>query len=340
MSELVFVDVLLAPLRVKLLKWFPALALQWRNGIFFEPLWTRACASMALTGLAAIGVIAAASLLTLTGAYISQDNRRSELAQDLEALKRQAVLLQSEQASRQAVLQKNQSVLRELEEKSGDLLVHWPNSALRMPLLSQLQGLAVRRDVQLVKIQALSLPDEMGFESSAVRFHLKGTALATYGYWQTLNHVFSNGSWKRLSWELGPDGLFSFEAQLNLWWDSQDAYTDTGVAVRWNDALTHAPNVTASPEVGESLPMHHVFPNQSHAQMRMVGFAKFDTDKPSNIPKVWALVKSGHQVLPVQTGQLVGTEKLRVQRVDAQGLWLATQSDHPQTLVIWEAPKP
>ena len=338
MRELVFVEALLAPLRVNFLKWFPALALQWRNGIFFESLWTRACACMALTGLAAMCVIAAANLLTLTGAYVGQENKRSELAQDVGALKRQALLLQSEHATRHAVLQNNQSVLHELAEKSGDLLVHWPNSALRMPLLSQLQGLAVQRDLQLVKMQALTLPDEMGFESSAVRFHLKGTQMATYGYWQTLNHVFSNGSWKRLSWELGPDGLFSFEAQLNLWWDSQDAYTDTGVAVRWNDALTQAPRVTAPTQAAES--MSHAFPNQSHAQMRMVGFAQSDTDKPPHISRAWALVKSGHQILPVHTGQLVGIEKLRVQWVDAQGLWLATQSGHPQTLVMWEAPKP
>ena len=54
----------------------------------------------------------------------------------------------------------------------------------------------------------------------------------------------------------------------------------------------------------------------------------------------WALVKSGQQVLPVQSGQYLGSERVKVQFANEHGLWGDVDDGPLQKLFVWEVAKP
>ena len=308
--------------RTVLWQLFPQTAVRWRNGVLWQSAGFRwgvflGCVfvSAALWGLLQL-------TLHHTGLWVSQVALRQNLTHDIESIRAQALQLQAEGAAGTLWLAQKQAALNDRHAESDAQIFQWPNSALRMPLLSQLQTRATQSGLQVIELRVAPAPDAHGFESSRLFFQMKGSERATYAYWQTLNRLLSNGVWLNLSWLLQADGQYLMTAQMNLWWDAQDADTDTGVEVRWQDPLV--------PKSKEQAP--HVFPEQSHTQMRLVGTGLSGA--------TWALVKSGHQVLPIYTGQYLGSERAKIQFANAQGLWGVVGDGPLQKLLVWEVAAP
>ena len=323
---------------------FPQAALHWRNGAQRHQTAFRWGQGMAGFFISAMLVFLIQMFLHQTGWFVSQAALHQELMQGAQSLKLKALKLQSEAAAKTLLRVQKNADLRQLNAQVDHLMAHWPNSAIRMPLLSQLQVLAIQKGLQVIELKALPLPDAHGFEGSRIHLQVKGSERATYAYWQSLDQVFANGIWPNLSWSLQSDGQYLLAAQLHLWWDADDAFTDTGVEVRWLDAFNSKP--VTEPVAGQTpLPLSvHVFPGQSHAQMKLVGSGHYGTaplelSRQTTIPG-WALVKSGLQVLPIQSGQYLGSERAKILFANEQGLWGEVGEGPVQKLIAWEASKP
>lgn len=318
-------------LRVILWCCLPQISLKWRNGLLWQQPIVRwgvvlscVCLSAALLNLIQL-------FLHQTGLWMNQTVLNQTLMHELETLRPQALKVQAEGMGRVQVMLQKKSALQDLNAQSDAIVAHWPNSALRMPLLSQLQTLAMQRGLQVIELKVAPAPDSHGFESSRLLFQMKGSERSTYAYWLSLNQVFSNGIWLNASWNRQNDGQYLMAAQLHLWWDAEDASTDTGVEVRWQDPLLFKSILSDSNLKPNDLAVH-VFPDHSHAQMYLVGSGFSDS--------TWALVKSGQQVLPVQTGQYLGRERGKVQFANEQGLWGEIDDGPLQKLLAWEQAKP
>jgi len=135
-----------------------------------------------------------------------------------------------------------------------------------------------------------------------------------------------------------PNGLSSLEGQLQLLWDAEDAFTDTGVELL-DAALT-------GPETGRTSwtprktdeNIAHALPDQSQQSMQVVGSAR-PSGAAENLA-TWTWIRSGTQIHLVQSGQRLGLEKLRVGQVDDRGLWLLDESGQSDTKLGWEHVKP
>jgi hypothetical protein len=308
--------------RIVLWHLFPQTAVRWRNGVLWQSAGFRWGVLLGCVFLSAAFWSLLQLTLHQTGLWVGQVGLRQNLTHEIESIKSQALQLQAEGATETLWLAQKQAALNDRLAESDAQVAEWLNSALRMPLLSQLQTRATQSGLQVIELKVAPAPDAHGFESSRLSFQMKGSERATYAYWQTLNQLLRNGVWLNLSWLLQADGQYLMTAQLNLWWDAQDAMTDTGVEVRWQDALV--------PKSHEPRP--HVFPEQSHTHMRLVGTGLSGA--------TWALVKSGQQVLPIYTGQYLGSERAKVQFANAQGLWGAVDDGPLQKLLVWEAVTP
>ena len=318
-------------MRAILWRFFPQTSLRWRNGALSQVAGFNWLMGLACMFLSAAFLCVLQLVLHQTGLWRSQVAIRQNLLSEIDSLQPQAMKVQTELAIRSLWLSQKKLMLNDLIEQSDALVSQWPNSALRMPLLSQLQTLALQRGLQVIELKVAPSPNSHGFESSRLLFQMKGSERATYEYWHTLNRVFSNGVWLNASWLLQADGQYLMAAQMHLWWDVEDASTDTGVELRWADALMSKSTLDMAAIHSHDLSAH-VFPDQSHAHMRLVGSGLSDV--------TWALVKSGQQVLPVQTGQYLGSERAKVQFANDQGLWGDVDGGPPQKLLGWEVAKP
>jgi hypothetical protein len=72
---------------------------------------------------------------------------------ELGRLRPQALKVQSEGAARANLISQKKSILNDLNAQSDALAAQWPNSAIRMPLLSQLQTLAIQRGLQVIELK-------------------------------------------------------------------------------------------------------------------------------------------------------------------------------------------
>lgn len=318
-------------MRAILWRFFPQTSLRWRNGALSQVAGFNGLMGLACMFLSAALLGVLQLLLHQTGLWGSPVAIRHNLLSEIDSLQPQAMQVQTELATRSLWLSQKKLILNDLVEQSDALVSQWPNSALRMPLLSQLQTLALQRGLQVIELKVAPSPNTHGFETSRLLLQMKGSERATYDYWQTLNRVLNNGIWLNASWLLQADGQYLMSAQLHLWWDVEDASTDTGVELRWADALMSKSTLDLAAIRSHDLSAH-VFPDQSHAQMRLVGSGLSDV--------TWALVKSGQQVLPVQTGQYLGSERAKVQFANDQGLWGDVDGGPPQKLLGWEVAKP
>lgn len=310
---------------------FPQTFVLWRNGVLWQLAGFRWGVGLGCFILSAATWCVLHWLLHQTGLWNSPMGLRQNLMDEIQSIRPQAQKVLAEDSARNRWLSQKQLVLKDLNAQSNTLMTHWPNSALRMPLLSQLQTLAQHSGLQVIELKVAPSPEAHGFESSRLLFQMKGSEQATYAYWKTLNQVFTNGQWLNASWMLQNDGQYLVSAQLHLWWDAEDALTDTGVEVRWPDALVPK-TLRPLENIKQNDLTAHVFPEESHALMRLVGSGLSDS--------TWALVKAGQQVLPVQTGQYLGRERAKVQFANEQGLWGEVDNGPLQKLLAWEVAPP
>lgn len=346
MTEPELMDEILGRLRSVFWRCFPKASLLWRNGVLWQVAAYRRSIGLALflgsaLLLVLLQVLVLQVLLHPSGFLANPVVLQADLLQTVQSLKLQAQQLQLDSATRSLGISQKKIALNKLNVQDNERLAQWPNSALRMPLLSQLQVLAVQMGLKVMELKALPSPNAHGFESSRIQLQMKGTQQATYAYWQSLDRVFANGIWPSMSWVLQADGQYVLSAQLHLWWDVDDAYTDTGVEVRWHDELIKraisdqvavqlSAQTTAQSFVANAA---HVFPDQSRMHMQLVGVGNGEQT-------TWALVKSGYQVLPVQMDQYLGSEKVKIKYANAQGLWGEVAEGVVQKLLTWEAGKP
>ena len=356
MNVLVELETFWQQFRWALFKLCPACAVVWRNRLWGQSKRARWVLFFSWGTAAFVLIHWLVNVFFWTSGGVRPSHQLHVMTSEILSLQARAIQVKEVEGAAQQQHLKSQNQLRELEDQSFQFMRYWPNSAHRMPLLSRLQNLAAQRGLHVVLLKSMLTPpavqsitqtlnlsaaNSMGLESTTLRLQIAGTERATFDYWQTLNRLLPNGLWTQLSWKLAPDGLYLLEGQLQLWWNPQDADTDTGVEVRWPEPLKSALR----------LPLHldllgHVFPGHSQAQMRVVGVGQRTASSAvlpttsSSTSAAWTLVKSGNQILPVQVGQLLGIEKSKVTFTDAQGLWLASEGDHSQHLVAWEQLKP
>ena len=309
-------------------KAWPQAALHWRNRSLFRSLWARVGRAILLCGVSMVLLMEIWKALTSSGLVPSYRLQWQHMA--IAHMARQAE--QSLQKANSAALslthaQRNHALL-EYRSQVDELILAWPNSAFRMQLIHRLQQLARTKNLHIVQMKFTPMPDEQGFEAGALDFSLKGSQAATYAYWQSLNQLFQNGVWPKLIWRLLPTGEYSLEGQINLLWDAEDAFTDTGVEIQ-----------AASQVKAKNLSLNErVLPDHSVAQMRLVGTVQTLAEPHAKL--FWTILQSGRQISAVRPGQYLGIENRRVLSLDVQGLWLADEFGQPAALLAWEKGTP
>ncbi len=309
---------------------WPQAAFYWRNRSLFRLLRARVARAIVVGGVSVAGVLGAWHFLVVS-AWIQ--SHHFQWQRKLKALQtqQQEFALQEAKFQAQAVSHaRRNSELLEYHAQVDELILAWPNSALRMQLISHLQKLAHMHKLHIAQLKLTPLPSEQGFEVAVLDFRLKGPQWATFVYWQSMTQLFQNGIWPALSWRLLPDGEYALEGQVHLLWDAEDAFTDTGVELQERSRV----QVT---QRDRSLDVH-VLPDHPVGQMRLVG-----TVQPlaaSNGELFWTLLQSGRQIMAVRKGHYLGVENRRVLSLDAQGLWLEGDNGQPPSLMAWDKGSP
>ena len=309
-------------------KAWPQAALRWRNRTLFRSVWARVGRAILMCGVSMVFLLGAWQALTAAGLmpsyrlqwqYMANAHMTRQAEQSLQIANSTALSL--------ANAQSNHALLA-YQAQVDELILAWPNSAFRMQLVHRLQQLAQTKNLYIVQMKFTPTPDEEGFEAGALDFSLKGSQAATYAYWQSLNQLFQNGVWPKLIWRLLPTGEYSLEGQVNLLWDAEDAFTDTGVELQAASRVK-AKNLS----VGE-----RVLPDHSVAQMRLVGTVQTLAEPQTKL--FWTILQSGRQISSVRPGQYLGIENRLVLSLDTKGLWLGDEFGQPSTLLAWEKVAP
>jgi len=307
---------------------WPQAAFHWRNRSLFRSVWTRVGRAILMCGVSMVLLFGAWQALIAFEFVPSYRLQWQQMAKEnITRVAEQALQKANANALSLTHAQRNDALL-EYQSQVDELILAWPNSAFRMQLVHRLQQLAQTKNLYIVQMKFTPTPDEQGFEAGALDFSLKGSQAATYAYWQSLNQLFQNGVWPKLIWRLLPTGEYSLEGQINLLWDAEDAFTDTGVELQAASRVK-AKNLS----VGE-----RVLPDHSVAQMRLVGTVQTLAEPQTKL--FWTLLQSDRQIIAVSPGQYLGIENRRVLSLDAQGLWLADEFGQPATLLAWEKAMP
>jgi len=309
-------------------KAWPQAALHWRNRILFRSVWARVGRAILLCGVSMVLLFGAWQALTAAGFMPSYRLQWQHMANA--HMTRQAELslqMANSTALTLAHAQRNHALL-EYQAQVDELILAWPNSVFRMHLIHRLQQLAQTKNLHIVQMKFTPMPDEQGFEAGALDFSLKGSQAATYAYWQSLNQLFQNGVWPKLIWRLLPTGEYSLEGQINLLWDAEDAFTDTGVELQAASRVK-AKNLSVD---------ERVLPDHSVAQMRLVGTVQTLAEPQTKL--FWTILQSGRQISSVRPGQYLGIENRLVLSLDTKGLWLGDEFGQPSTLLAWEKVAP
>ena len=309
-------------------KAWPQAALRWRNRTLFRSVWARVGRAILMCGVSMVFLLGAWQALTAAGLMPSYRLQWQYMA-NAHMTRQAEQSLQNANATALALVhaQRNDALLA-YQAQVDELILAWPNSAFRMHLIHRLQQLAQTKNLHIVQMKFTPLPDEQGFEAGALDFSLKGSQAATYAYWQSLNQLFQNGVWPKLIWRLLPTGEYSLEGQINLLWDAEDAFTDTGVELQAASRVK-AKNLS----VGE-----RVLPDHSVAQMRLVGTVQTLAEPQTKL--FWTILQSGRQISSVRPGQYLGIENRLVLSLDTKGLWLGDEFGQPSTLLAWEKVAP
>ena len=309
-------------------KAWPQAAFHWRNRSLFRSVWARVGRAILLCGVSMVLLFGAWQALIASEFVPSYRLQWQQMAKaNMTRVAEQALQKANANALSLTNAQRNDALL-EYQAQVDELILAWPNSAFRMQLVHRLQQLAQTKNLYIVQMKFTPMPDEQGFEAGALDFSLKGSQAATYAYWQSLNQLFQNGVWPKLIWRLLPTGEYSLEGQINLLWDAEDAFTDTGVELQAASRVK-AKNLS----VGE-----RVLPDHSVAQMRLVGTVQTLAEPQTKL--FWTILQSGRQISSVRPGQYLGIENRLVLSLDTKGLWLGDEFGQPSTLLAWEKVAP
>jgi hypothetical protein len=156
-------DEILGRLRSVLWRCFPKASLLWRNGVLWQVAAYRRSLGLALfLGSACClfcEVFSAASPAASIGLVGQSGDVAGRLLQTVQSLELQAQQLQLNSATRSLWNRAKEIALNKLNAQDDERLAQWPNSALRMPLLSQLQVLAVQMGLKVMELKALPSPN-------------------------------------------------------------------------------------------------------------------------------------------------------------------------------------
>ncbi len=310
----------------------PVLWVHWQNHTLFASPFARAGRALALS----VATSGALVLLwqSLAGWAALPSSRWAQRQLQVRVQTRQQVDQQAQAVGALAAMERLRQVALDQQAQIDEQVLAWPNSALRLSLLNQMQQMAQQRGLHVRHLRSLHEPAQHGYEGSAVHFSVLGTEWAVHAYWQALQQLLQNGAWTSWAIRLQPDGQYSFEGHLALLWDAQDAITDTGVALQWHASV--AASAAAQPV---AVPVHaHVLSDQSQAQMRVVGAAQ--STLPGNPETAWTWIRSGTSVHLVRPGQLLGREHSKVGFTDALGLRLSAGAGQADSQLGWEVVKP
>jgi hypothetical protein len=313
------------------LRW-PKWVLNWQNQNFFASSIQQAC--LALLMLVCLGgLVPALWRVLVTALALSVPSAQwLDRQQWVQESMRQSAVQQTHALSLQAGLAQQDLLIRLHQAQVDDLLVAWPNSAIRLTLLHRLHGMAQQRGLLVQQLKLLPEPAVHGLEVSSLKFSVQGTEDAVHAYWQDLDQWLQNGLWTSWVCRRQADGRFVLEGQLSLYWDAQDADTDTGVALQFEAAAL------ANLQTASAAPSGHVLPKESQSQMRVVGVAQ--SSPSSGHGAAWTWVRSGSQTHLVRSGQQLGIEQSQAKWTDAQGLWLSSGPGQPDVRLDWEGVKP
>ena len=319
-------------------KQMPKWALHWQNKVLFESALSRAVRALVVMALTVMSLqFVVYGFDTLVPMQLPSA-RWQQYQESTHRLSQQLNLQQTQFAVAQTQLNSNHVLLGVQQNQVDDLTVAWPNSNFRLLMLSRLQQMAQRRGLQVLELKASPETPLHGFETSTLRFNVKGSEGAVQAYWHALNQLFQNGLWVTWVFRALPNGLSSLEGQLQLLWDAEDAFTDTGVELL--DAAVTGPETRRTSwtprKTDENLA--HALPDQSQQSMQVVGSAR-PSGAAENLA-AWTWIRSGTQIHLVQSGQRLGLERHRVGQVDDRGLWLLDESGQSEIKLSWEHVKP
>ena len=309
-------------------KAWPRVTLHWRNRSLFRSVWALVGRAILLCGVSMVFLFGAWKALITSGFVPSYRLQWQQMTKaHMTQVAKQALQKANANALSLMHAQRNDALL-DYQSQVDELILAWPNSAFRMQLIHRLQQLAQTKNLQIVQMKFTPMPDEHGFETGALDFSLKGSQAATYAYWQSINQLFQNGVWPKLIWRLLPTGEYSLEGQINLLWDAEDAFTDTGVEMKATSQVK-AKNLSFN---------ERVMPDHSVAQMRLVGSVQTLAEPHAKL--FWTILQSGRQISSVRPGQYLGIENQLVLSLDTKGLWLGDEFGQPSTLLAWEKVAP
>ena len=309
-------------------KAWPRVTLHWRNRSLFRSVWARVGRAILLCGVSMVFLFGAWKALITSGFVPSYRLKWQQMTKaHMTQVAEQALQKANANALSLMHAQRNDALL-DYQSQVDELILAWPNSAFRVQLIHRLQQLAQTKNLQIVQMKFTPMPDEHGFETGALDFSLKGSQAATYAYWQSINQLFQNGVWPKLIWRLLPTGEYSLEGQINLLWDAEDAFTDTGVEMKATSQVK-AKNLSFN---------ERVMPDHSVAQTRLVGSVQTLAEPHAKL--FWTILQSGRQISSVRPGQYLGIENQLVLSLDTKGLWLGDEFGQPSTLLAWEKVAP
>ena len=318
---------------------WPAASLRWRNRQLFATAEARGWRALWVGSLSMFLVGVGWQMLSGAGLIHSHLDEMKQLQSEQATLQNHATLLQIKSEALALANEKTKASQMEYQLALDELILAWPNSALRSQLIHRLQRMAHSQNLRIEQMALTPLPNEHGFEAGTLSFLVKGPEISTASYWKALNQLFQNGHWTALTWRRLADGSFSLEGQLHLLWDAQDAFTDTGVELQANSRRAAGSAAEVKTNLNNfNAQKSHLWPDQSLSQMRLVGAAQ--SVDPLSKDWSWTLLQLGRQIQAVRPGQYLGIENRRVLSLDAQGLWLeggpGTELRLPLTLLAWE----
>ena len=194
---------------------WPAASLRWRNRKFFAKAEARAWRAMVFGSLSMVLVGMGWQMLSGAGWIHSHRVEMEQLQLEQTAFQSNASLLQIKSEALALANEKRKASQLEYQLALDDLILAWPNSALRSQLIHRLQRMAHSQNLRIEQMALTPLPNEHGYEAGILSFFVRGSEVATASFWKALNQLFQNGNWTALTWRRLPDGNFSLEGQLH-----------------------------------------------------------------------------------------------------------------------------